>query len=317
MVDVFSVATAPRPTHPVVAVPLVTPMGYLATCSEPRLVRGKLGLAKDTVTLGTVSLDATSVPPATKVNIAVPYVVQHLTMPKSVTLLPEILIINTPFIPDEWEIMLNNITPFNPFPDVHIGMRFSFNMGIKSPPSQTYTPPNHNSALAFPDHMLSHIHTLRRYSGPFSQSKLESLIGPFWTSPLGTVPKLVDLPDHRIIQDLSFPWNDPSHSSVNDQINIDNFRCDWGTFNEIRVIVMDAPANSEAATLDVDAAFRCCPITPSQQRNFIIHWNGYAITILTTMLHLALQAQEGFSVELLMLNRLLLNLKASVPQRTG
>ena len=33
--------------------------------------------------------------------------------------------------------------------------------------------------------------------------------------------------------------------------------------------------HSKAATLDVDAAFRCCPITPSQQRNFIIHWNGY------------------------------------------
>ena len=24
----------------------------------------------------------------------------------------------------------------------------------------------------------------------------------------------------------------------------------------------------------MDATFRCCPITPSQQRNFIIHWNG-------------------------------------------
>ena len=36
---------------------------------------------------------------------------------------------------------------------------------------------------------------------------------------------------------------------------------------------MDAPDGSEAATLDVDSAFRCCPILPSQQRNFIIHWN--------------------------------------------
>ena len=38
--------------------------------------------------------------------------------------------------------------------------------------------------------------------------------------------------------------------------------------------MIDAPANSQAATLDVDAAFRCCPITPYQQCNFIIHWNG-------------------------------------------
>ena len=157
-------------------------------------------------------------------------------------------------------------------------MRFGFDMGIKSPPSQTYTPPNHNSALTFLDHVLSHIHNellLWHYSGPFSRSRLESLIRPFPTSSLSTVPKSVDLPDRRIVQDLSFPRNDPTYSSINDQINIDDFRCDWGTFNEIRVIVRDVLTNSEAATLDVDAAFRCCPITPSQQHNFIIHWNGY------------------------------------------
>ena len=76
------------------------------------------------------------------------------------------------------------------------------------------------------------------------------------------------------MQDLSFPRGDPSRPSVNDQINIDEFRCDWGTFDDVRRIVVDAPPLSEAATLDVDAAFRCCPITPSQQRNFIIHWNN-------------------------------------------
>jgi hypothetical protein len=38
--------------------------------------------------------------------------------------------------------------------------------------------------------------------------------------------------------------------------------------------VIDAPEGMEAATLDVDSAFRCCPILPSQQCCFIIHWNG-------------------------------------------
>ena len=150
-------------------------------------------------------------------------------------------------------------------------------MGVHSPPSATYTPPNHNSAILFPDHVLSHIHkelSLRRYSGPFSRSRLEFLIGPFRTSPLGTVPKSHGSTERRIVQDLSFPRNDPSRSSVNDQIDIEDFRCDWGTFNDIRAIVIDAPEGTEAATLDVDSAFRCCPITPSQQRNFVIHWNG-------------------------------------------
>ena len=149
-------------------------------------------------------------------------------------------------------------------------------MGVHIPPTQTYTPPNHNSALLFPDHVISHIQnelSLGRYSGPFSRSKLESLIGPFRTSPLGTVLKSFRSSERRIVQDLSFPRNDPSHPSINDQINIDDFRCDWGTFNDVRQVVIDAPPLSEAATLDVDAAFRCCPITPAQQRNFVIHWN--------------------------------------------
>jgi hypothetical protein len=30
---------------------------------------------------------------------------------------------------------------------------------------------------------------------------------------------------------------------------------------------------AEAATLDVDSAFRCCPIRPSQQQNFVVQWN--------------------------------------------
>ena len=198
-------------------------------------------------------------------------------MPSNATLPPKILIINTPFIPDEWEILLNSTTPFNKFPDVPNSLRYGFDMGVHTPPTCTYTPPNHNSALSFPDHVLSHIHkelSLGRYSGPFSRSRLEFLIGPFRTSPLGTVPKSHGSTERRIVQDLSFPRNDPTRSSINDQINIEDFRCDWGTFNDIRMIVMEAPDGTEAATLDVDSAFRCCPIVPSQQGNFIVHWDG-------------------------------------------
>jgi hypothetical protein len=197
-------------------------------------------------------------------------------MPNSAKWSPDFLIVNTPFIPDEWEIMLNSIEPFNKFSDVPNSLRFGFDMGVHSPPSFTYTPPNHNSALQYPNHVLSHIRkelSLRRYSGPFSRSRLELLIGPFRTSPLGTVPKSLDSSERRIVQDLSFPRNDPTQSSVNDQIDIEDFRCDWGTFNDVRMIVMNAPIGSEAATLDVDAAFRCCPIAPSQQNSFVIHWN--------------------------------------------
>ena len=227
------------------------------------------------------ALPAATRTPALRATTSVPYVVPLSTLPSCVTPSPELLVVNTPLIPNEWDTMLKNTPFFNQFSDVPISLRCGFDMGVHSPPTVTYTPPNHNSALLFPDHVLSHIHkelSLRRYSGPFSRSRLENLIGPFRTSPLGTVPKSIGSTERRIVQDLSFPRNNPSCPSVNDQIDIDCFKCDWGTFNDVRAIVMDAPPGSEAATLDVDSAFRCCPIIPSQQRNFIVHWeNSYYI----------------------------------------
>ena len=237
-----------------------------------------LGLASPenaTAIRGTVPLVANKTH-AAKANTSAPFVVLPHTATSNVMPSPELLIVNTPFIPDEWEKLLSNITPFNKFSDVPISLRLGFDMGVHIPPSQTYTPPNHKSALSYPDHILSLIHkelSLRHYTGPFSHSKLEFLIGPFRTSPLGTAPKSHDSTDRRIVQDLSFPRNDPMQSSVNNQINIEDFCCDWGTFNDIREIILDAPVGTEAATLDVNSAFRCCPILPSQQRNFIIHWD--------------------------------------------
>ena len=267
----------PKLTSHGIARPLVTPTGsHVISTGLNRPVLDRVSPEKDTVIHGTAPPVASLVRLADAANISAPCVDQPRIPPSHVTPLRDLLVVKTPFIPDVWEKMLNDIIPFNPFPDVPISLRFGFDMGVHTSPVHTYTPPNHNSALLFPEHVMSHIRnelSLGRYSGPFSRSKLESLIGPFRSSPLGTVPKTLGSVERRIVQDLSFPRNDPNLSSVNDQINIDDFRCDWGTFNDVRRIVVDAPPLSEAATLDVDAAFRCCPITPSQQRNFVVHWN--------------------------------------------
>jgi hypothetical protein len=37
---------------------------------------------------------------------------------------------------------------------------------------------------------------------------------------------------------------------------------------------VSTPANMEAIMMDIDTTFRCCPISPSQQQNFVIHWNN-------------------------------------------
>ena len=253
-------------------------MGSLATSTESNHpVLDRANQARDTVTHGMAHPAVISAPPVFKANTSAPCAVPPHILPSSVPSSLNLLAVRTPFIPDVWKSMLNDIPPFNSFPDVPIGLRFGFDMGVHTPPTHTYVPPNHNSALSFPDHITSHIQkelSLGHYSSPFSCSDLESLIGPFRTSPLGTVPKTTDSSERRIVQDLSFPRNNPFLSSVNDQININDFRCNWGTFNDVRSIVIDAPPLSEAATLNVDTAFRCCPITPSQQRSFIIHLDG-------------------------------------------
>lgn len=273
----FFAVTGQKTTYPAIVPPPATQAGLHVTYTEPNLlVRGRVGPGKGIAMPGTAHQDASKMFLVAEETIYAPSAGQELTTHNSVTSSRDFLVVKTPFLPDEWERMLNNILPFNMFSDVPTGMRFGFDMGIHTRPSQTYIPPNHNSALSYPNDVSIHINnelSLGRYSGPFSRSRLEYLIGPFRTSPLGTVPKSIDSSERRIVQDLSFPRGTPGQLSVNEQIDIDEFRCDWGTFNDVRAIVLDAPPFTEAATLDVDAAFRCCPITPSQQCNFVVHWN--------------------------------------------
>ena len=62
---------------------------------------------------------------------------------------------------------------------------------------------------------------------------------------------------------------------INQQPNhIKDFRCDWGTFDDIKDIIINVYTNAEATTLDVDVVFRRCPIWPSQQQSFIVQWNN-------------------------------------------
>ena len=266
-----------NPTRRVTVTPPATSTAPHAILPKIPPGQGRANPASSTASRGTVSPVAIRARPVITASIGVLSADQNPIPLNIATSSPSILVINTPFLPDEWELMLINTNSFNSFHDVPTGMRLGFDMGVHTPPVFTYSPPNHNSALSFPTHVLSHIHnelSHRRYSGPFSRSKLEFLIGPFRTSPLGTVPKSGTSDERRIVQDLSFPRNLPTCSSVNDQIDIDNFRCDWGTFNEVREIVMNSPPYAEAATLDVDSAFRRCPIVPSQQHNFIVHWDN-------------------------------------------
>lgn len=102
---------------------------------------------------------------------------------------------------------------------------------------------------------------------------LEHLIGPFRTSPLGLVPK-AGSSKLRLVQDLSFPRNDPLLPSVNAHIDSDQFPTAWGTFNDTSTLILSLPPGCKAAAFDISAAYRITPVLPSQQHMLCISWRG-------------------------------------------
>lgn len=79
------------------------------------------------------------------------------------------------------------------------------------------------------------------YFQSFDPTELQHLIGFFYTSLLGLVPKL-HFNKFRIIQDLSYPHNDLSIQSVNAGVNLDDFPIEWGTFDVTVEIIQGLPS---------------------------------------------------------------------------
>ena len=183
--------------------------------------------------------------------------------------------ITTPLNASHWYHALLSSGLLSRFHDVPTGIASGFKTGVYSILSDTFIPANHKSALQNPFAVEAHISKelrLNRYSGPFSPSQLQSLIGHFRTAPLGVVPK-PNSSAFRIIQDLSFPRGDDSRSSVNSEINSDLFPCEWGTFAQCFFLAAKAPPGTQVAIFDVDSAYRNIPIHPEDQPHFCIAWN--------------------------------------------
>lgn len=146
--------------------------------------------------------------------------------------------------------------------------------GIPLPTHIFFT--NHASSLLDPDFISSYIASEQaagRYSEAYTPDALESIIGPFRTSPLGLVPK-PHSSKLRLVQDMSFPRNDPNITSVNAGVNSDDFPTSWGTFDSTAELILSLPPGCVAATFDISAAYRLTPVHPSQQHALCIFWNG-------------------------------------------
>jgi hypothetical protein len=134
-------------------------------------------------------------------------------------------------------------------------------------------PPNHLSACNNPDPVCAYIMkeiAAGRYSTGFDPVHLASCFH-YHTSPRG----LIDKDDKfRVISDFSFPHNDPLQHSINSKIDVSWFKTDDATFSECYLYVANTLPGSQAAVYDVDAAYRCMPISPEDQVYGCLHFDG-------------------------------------------
>lgn len=184
----------------------------------------------------------------------------------------------TPYNPDAWADQLSFTSLSYKYPTLVESIRNGFNAGIP-PISTTFTPQNSSSIDINLKPFLSIISkefSSKCYFGPFSRASVESLIGPFQTSPLSLVPKS-SKNTWRLIQNLSFPLypslSDPKIHSINFHINADNFPCTWGIFHIVSLLILSLPPGSQACVRDVSEAYRTIPLHPSQWPGTVVRLN--------------------------------------------
>ncbi|PPR03772.1 hypothetical protein CVT26_005787 [Gymnopilus dilepis] len=186
----------------------------------------------------------------------------------------------TPYSPDAFQAFLDRFPALRgKYPFLVHKLTHGFRIGNMEVPSASFTPPNHPSADRYHSQVLDYLKSevaKGRMSGPFTKRELEQIVGgPFRSSPIQVVAKHDsdgNLLKTRMAVNLSF--KDGSGLSVNDMIDAEDFPTKWGTAAEVEQIVAFAPPGTEAATLDVEAAFRTVPVHPSHKRFIVVSFDG-------------------------------------------
>jgi hypothetical protein len=181
----------------------------------------------------------------------------------------------TPYDPRAWEILLTESRLIEKYPLIPESLRTGFLINMPNI-SVTQTPPNNPAIYEHQSHFDKIINLelfKHRYIGPFSRHSLESLIGPFQSSPFSIIPKPGRPGLYRLIQNYSFPHDiTPLHPnpSINSSLNSDDFPTTWGTFSIISLLIHQLPPYSQLATRDVAEAYRTIPLHYSQWPGTIV-----------------------------------------------
>jgi len=157
----------------------------------------------------------------------------------------------TLYHPDVWLEQLKLFNLFEKYPNLYYSLVHGFDIGVPII-LQTYVLPNNPSILKHPEvysEIVENEFQKKRYIGPFSQAKLEALIGPFQSSPLFLVPKPGKPGKYHGVHDFSHPHSlgQSLISSINLAINSHKFPCTWGTFSTVCLIIYRLPPGSQAS----------------------------------------------------------------------
>ena len=183
----------------------------------------------------------------------------------------------TPYKPAAWSKALQQADLLKRFDMIPAGLRLGFCVGYPIV-TRVQNPPNSTSISLYAPKFDEIVHKeifKGRYIGPFPFPILESILGPFQSSPLSLIPKLGRPDKFRLIQNFSFPLS-PSpqfpNASINQAITSELIPCTWGKFSTIYLLVSRLPLGSQAATRDIAEAYRTIPLHPS-------HWPAAIVRI--------------------------------------
>ena len=180
--------------------------------------------------------------------------------------------IRTPLVAEEWRNALDSAGILNRYPHIPHFIICGANAGIP-PIHSTFAPPNHQSITlnrTFFTEIVNIEFQKGRYWGPYSRAELESIIGPFQTSPLSLIPKAGKPGKFRLIQNLSYPRNLSGIRSINSSIESDLYPCTWGTFSTVTIIIQSLPPRSQGACRDVSEAYRIIPLAKDQWPGIVV-----------------------------------------------
>jgi len=202
----------------------------------------------------------------------------------------------TPYHHTAWASSLQHHNLLDRYPTLSYCIQLGFDTGIPKL-LHTHTPPNGTSLDEF-DEAYEDIErnkfSKERYLGPCSQHEIETLIGPFQTSPLSIIPKPRKTGKFRAVHNFSAPHTPHTHfASINSAIESDNFPCTWGTFNTVAFIISNLPPGSQASVHDVAEAYRTIPITASQWPGLVIRLRGHDRFAINTNNNFGLSSAGG------------------------